>query len=203
MEEKNTNIFPRTELFLSRKDKEKFLHQQAKAIWFTGLSGSGKTTIAALLEKKLFQEGFFTKTFDGDIVRATINQEMDFSEEGRMQNLKKIAEINREFIECGIITLNCFVSPTKAMRSVVRKIIGEKNFIEVFVKCSLHTCELRDSKGLYAKARHGLIKNFTGIDSTYEIPENPDIIIENETGTIDQAVDTIYQFVLPTIKLPK
>lgn len=203
MKGKDKNIFPRAELFLSRKDKEKFLDQQAKAIWFTGFSGSGKTSIAAALEKKLMQEGFLTKIFDGDIVRDTINKDLDFSGQGRMQNIKKIAEINREFINCGIITINSFVSPTSEMRAAAREIIGADDFIEVFVKCPLSVCESRDYKGLYAKARQGMIKNFTGIDSHYEIPENPDIIIDNETGTIDQAVNTIYQYMLPKIKLSK
>ncbi len=195
------NIFPQSDWFLSRKDKEILLHQRSKAIWLTGLSGSGKSTIANHLEKKLYQEGFVTKIFDGDTVRSTLTKDLDFTYEGRMQNIKRIAQINKEFLECGIIIINSFISPAKAMRMMASEIIGKDDFLEVYVKCPLHLCEKRDTKKLYSQARKGKIKNFTGINSFYEAPENPEIVIDNEKGTIDEAVAIIYNYILPKIRL--
>ena len=194
------NIYPESYLFLTRGDKEKLLGQRAKILWFTGLSGSGKTTVAHHLESKLYKDGFLVKTFDGDIVRSEINKEFDFTEEGRLQNIRRIAEINREFIACGIIVINCFISPTIAIRAVAKEIAGADDFVEIYLNCPLKVCENRDTKGLYAKARKGQLKNFTGIDSPYEAPLNPDLEINTETVSLLEAVDIIYNYILPKIK---
>lgn len=203
MKAKFQDIYPESDLFLTRKDKENLIGQRAKVLWLTGLSGSGKTTIANHLEKKLHNEGFLVKVFDGDIVRSKINKELDFSEEGRLQNIKRIAEINREFLDCGIIVINCFISPSVAMRTLAEEIIGKDDFIEIYLNCPLHICESRDVKGLYSKARKGLIKNFTGIGSPYEPPKNPQLEIDTEKKSLSAAVDIIYNYITPKIKTGK
>ena len=145
------HIHPVFHRLLQRSDKEKFLHQQAKVIWMTGLSGSGKSTLAENLERELFSRNFFTETLDGDNIRSGINSNLGFSSDDRMENIRRIAEISKLFLNCGIITINCFVSPTNEIRSLAKKIIGESDFIEIFVNCPMEICEQRDVKGLYAK----------------------------------------------------
>jgi len=200
MKSKSKNIYPQSHLFLTRGDKEKLLGQRAKILWLTGLSGSGKTSVAHHLENKLYNEGFLVKTFDGDIVRSEINKAFDFTDEGRLQNIRKIAELNREFVSCGIIVINCFISPAIAMRAAAKEIAGADDFIEIFLNCPLEVCEKRDTKGLYAKARKGLLKNFTGVNSPYEPPINPDIEINTANTSLDETVEIIYKFILPKIK---
>jgi adenylylsulfate kinase len=172
------NIFPVFERMLQRKHKEKLLRQKAKVIWVYGLSGSGKTTIAITLEQTLHELGFLTQILDGDNIRTGINKNLGFSTEDRNENLRRIAEVNKLFINCGVITINCFITPLKENRETVRRIVGEKNFIDIFVDTPLEECERRDIKGLYKKARAGEIKNFTGIDAPFEMPINPKIRIK-------------------------
>lgn len=160
MEEKHQILFPESNLFLLRKDKEALLNQRSIAIWLTGLSGSGKTTIARHLEQKLHKQGFLVKVLDGDIVRSEMNKKLDFSEESRLQNIRRVAFLNKEFILCGVIVINSFISPKIEMRQVAKNIIGAENFIEVFVNCPILNCQQRDSKGLYAKAKSGLLPEF-------------------------------------------
>lgn len=191
----NNNIFP-TEKILSRKDKEKLLKQKGIVIWFTGLSGSGKTTIAISLEKELAKRGFLTQTLDGDNVRAGINNNLGFSEEDRIENIRRVAEVAKLFLNCGIITICCFVSPTRAMRNMAKNIIGTKDFIEVFVNTPLEICELRDIKGLYAKARRGEIKDFTGIQMPFEPPAKPMIELKTEKMSVDECVEKIMKSIL-------
>ncbi len=157
-------------------------------IWFTGLSGSGKSTLSDKLEEYLFEKGFRTYLLDGDNVRAGLNRDLDFTDEGRVENIRRLGEVSKLFVDAGIIVLTAFISPFKSDRATVRKAVGEKNFIEVFVDCPIEVCEQRDVKGLYAKARRGEIPNFTGISSPFEEPENPEIHIKTAEKSIDEAL---------------
>ena len=195
------NIHPIFDKLLTRSDKEKFLNQNAKVIWFTGLSGSGKSTIAQGLEKTLFSHGFFNQVLDGDNTRTGINKNLGFSLEDREENIRRIAEVSKLYINSGVICLNSFVSPTIGIRAMAKEIIGPENFIEVFVNTPLHICEQRDVKGLYKKARAGEIKGFTGIDSPFEAPIEADIELLTENQSIEESVSNIFNFVLPKINI--
>lgn len=184
-----SNIFP-TDKILQRADKEKLLKQKGIAIWFTGLSGSGKTTIAIALEKELLNKGMLTQILDGDNIRAGINNNLGFTDADRTENIRRIAEVTKLFVNCGIVTICCFVSPTEEIRNVAKRIIGKDDFIEVFVNTSLEVCEKRDIKGLYAKARKGEIKDFTGISAPFEAPAAPAVEI-TEALSIDESVKRI------------
>jgi len=194
------NIFPVFDKIISKEKKEKLLNQKGKVVWLTGLSGSGKTTIALQLEKELYKLGFLVQILDGDNIRAGINNNLSFSESDRTENIRRIAEVSKLFLNCGIITINCFVSPTIIMRQSAKKIIGKENYYEIFINADLETCEKRDVKGLYKKARNGEIKNFTGIDSKYEKPINPSLVIKTAQLSIDQSIEIILKNVLPQIK---
>lgn len=193
------NLFPIEKLLLSRDDKQAFLKQKSVALWFTGLSGSGKSTIAALLEKKLHEHSFISKVLDGDNIRSGLNANLDFSEIDRSENLRRIAEVNKLFLQCGIITINSFISPTNADRLQARNIIGD-DFLEIFIDCPLKICEKRDVKGLYKKARKGEIRGFTGIDAPFEIPENPDLVLKTNEMNAEECAEKIYQFIKNLIK---
>jgi adenylylsulfate kinase len=186
------NIFP-TDRILQRTDKEKLLNQKGVAVWFTGLSGSGKTTIAIALEKELHAKGILTQILDGDNIRAGINNNLGFSEADRTENIRRIAEITKLFVNSGIVTICCFVSPSEEIRKIARNIIGKDDFIEVFVNTPLEVCEERDVKGLYAKARKGEIKDFTGINAPFEIPGNPSIELPTNELTVEQSVKRILE----------
>ena len=181
------NLFP-TDRILKRADKEKLLKQKGIAIWFTGLSGSGKTSIAVALEKELHDKGLLTQVLDGDNIRAGINNNLGFSDADRIENIRRIAEITKLFVNGGIVTICCFVSPTEEIRKIARNIIGNDDFIEVFVNTSLEICELRDVKGLYAKARKGEIKDFTGITAPFEVPASPAIELITNELSIEESV---------------
>ncbi|HLV53833.1 MAG TPA: adenylyl-sulfate kinase [Cryomorphaceae bacterium] len=201
MKEESNNIFTIFDEILNRGDKETLLGQKSIAIWMTGLSGSGKTTIAKVLERKLHQAGFLTKLLDGDNVRHGLNNNLSFTEEDRRENIRRIAEVNKLMIDCGIVTINCFVSPTREIRELARTIIGPDDFKEVFVDTPLEVCERRDVKGLYAKARKGEIKNFTGIDAPFEAPEKPALVLKTEKNSVEEAAKQLYDFIIPLIKL--
>ena len=194
------NIFPVFDKIISKEKKEKLLNQKGKVVWLTGLSGSGKTTIALQLEKELYKLGFLVQILDGDNIRAGINNNLSFSESDRTENIRRIAEVSKLFLNCGIITINCFVSPTIKMRQIAEKIIGKENYYEIFINADLETCEKRDVKGLYKKARNGEIKNFTGIDSQYENPNNPSLEVNTSQLSIDQSIEIILKNVLPQLK---
>ena len=194
------NIFPVFDKIISKEKKEKLLNQKGKVVWLTGLSGSGKTTIALQLEKELYKLGFLVQILDGDNIRAGINNNLSFSEGDRTENIRRIAEVSKLFLNCGIITINCFVSPTIKMRQIAKKIIGKENYYEIFINADLETCEKRDVKGLYKKARNGEIKNFTGIDSAYEKPNNPSLEVNTSQLSIDQSIKIILKNVLPQLK---
>jgi len=166
---------------VTRERREKQNGHKSFILWFTGLSGSGKSTLAHALEEQLHQMGCRTFVCDGDNVRHGLNKDLGFSQEDRQENIRRIGEMCRLFIEAGVIPLTAFISPFREDRNVVRRLAGEGNFIEVFCDCSLETCETRDVKGLYAKARRGEIKDFTGISSPYEKPENPELVVAPTT----------------------
>ncbi len=193
------NIHTVFDRIIKRSDKEKKLKQKARVIWLTGLSGSGKTTLGANLEKKLYNEGFITQVLDGDNIRSGINRNLRFTEADRLENIRRIAEVNKLFVNCGIITINCFISPTNEIRNMAKKIIGEDDFFEVFVNAPLNICEERDVKGLYKKAREGEIKNFTGIDSPFDLPDY-DLEVRTDINSIEQSTNMLYDFVIDKIK---
>lgn len=199
MKEEKGNIFTVFDELLSRADKEKLLNQKAKVFWLTGLSGSGKTTIAKGVEKKLYDKGLLTQLLDGDNVRHGINNNLGFSLEDRKENIRRIAEVSKLFLNCGVITINCFVSPEKDMRQMAKEIIGADDFYEIYINTSLEECEKRDVKGLYKKARAGEIKNFTGIDSPYDIPENPDLDLPTLGRTLEENIEELYQFIISKV----
>ncbi len=193
------NIHPIFDSLLSRSDKENFLNQRSKVLWFTGLSGSGKSTIAQGLEKMLFSKGYFIQVLDGDNTRTGINKNLGFSLEDRTENIRRIAEISKLFLDAGVICINSFVSPTIEIRNQAKEIIGKENFIEIYVNTPLHICEKRDVKGLYAKARKGEIKGFTGIDSPFEAPQSPDLELLTENQTIEESITKVFNFVYSKI----
>lgn len=193
------HIFPVHNQILNRSDKEKLLNQHAHVIWLTGLSGAGKTTLATQFELELNKRGYLTQILDGDNMRTGINSNLGFTSNDRFENIRRIAEVSKLFVNCGIICINSFISPTKAMRDMAKQIIGEKDFIEVYVNASLATCEKRDTKGLYKLAREGKIKNFTGIDAPFEPPENPDVEILTGSFSIIDSVQIGLDRILPLI----
>jgi len=200
MKEEEKNIFTIFDDILQRKDKEELLNQKSKVIWMTGLSGSGKTTIAKAVERYLHSIGILNQLLDGDNIRVGISNNLSFSEKDRAENIRRIAEVSKLFLNCGVVTLNCFVSPTIKIRKIAKDIIGEENFIEVYINASVETCENRDVKGLYKKARIGEIKDFTGISSPFEAPENPKLEINTSELSIDESVQKVLDYILPKIK---
>lgn len=193
-------VVPVFEKLISREEKEMLLHQRARVIWFTGLPCSGKTTLAVRLEKELYSRGYACQVLDGDNIRSGINNNLGFTAEDRFENIRRIAEVSKLFVNAGIITLNAFVSPTNDIRKLARNIIGEDDFIEIFLNSSLQECERRDVKGMYSKARQGIISDFTGINAPFEIPENPQLEIHTDTETIENSVKMILESVLPLIE---
>jgi adenylylsulfate kinase len=195
------NIYPVFDRIYDRKVKEEILRQSAKVIWFTGLSGSGKTTLASNLEKELFFRRFFCQVLDGDNIRSGINNNLGFSDEDRLENIRRIAEVSKILINTGLITICSFISPTDDIRQLARSIIGEKDFIEIFLNPPLEVCEQRDTKGLYQRARAGEIKDFTGISSPFEPPQNPDLEIDTSVVSIKDSVDLIFDTIIDRITL--
>jgi adenylylsulfate kinase len=195
------NIFPVFHKIIQRGDKEKRLSQKARVIWFTGLSGAGKTTLAKRLEEELFARNYLVQILDGDNIRSGINNNLSFSDEDRRENIRRIAEVSKLFLNCGIIAINSFISPTHDIRHLAMEVIGKDDFIEVYINAPLEVCEERDVKGLYAKARRGEIKDFTGIDSPFEVPEGADIEIHTDQLSIEESVQKLLEFLLPKIML--
>lgn len=196
------NIHPFNQL-LPRESKEKLLNQRGKVLWFTGLSGSGKSTIAKGVEEALYEKSFFSVVLDGDNVRTGINNNLGFSDADRTENIRRIAEVAKLFCANGVVTICSFVSPTEAIRSQAKAIIGEEDFLEVFINTPIEECEKRDVKGLYAKARAGEIKDFTGVNAPFEIPTKPDLEILTQHKTAEENITEILEFILSKISLPK
>lgn len=196
----SNNIIAQDYSICRQKRNQKNGHRSF-VIWFTGLSGSGKSTIANRVEEELFNTGIQTYTLDGDNIRFGISKGLGFDEESRYENLRRIAEIAKLFTDAGLVTIGAFVSPLQKDRDLVKDIVGAENFIEVFVDTSLQECERRDVKGLYKKARAGEIKHFTGIDAPYEKPANPDVLIETEKESIETAIQKVLTFVKHKLEL--
>ncbi len=186
---------------VSTEARARLLQQRAKLIWFTGLSGSGKSTLAVQLEAALHDRGFKTYLLDGDNIRSGLNKDLTFTDEGRVENIRRIGEVSKLFLDAGVVLLSAFISPFEADRQQVRQIVGADNYFEVFVDAPLEVCEQRDVKGLYKKARAGEVKNFTGITSPYERPQKPDVVIETDKMTIEASIEALMDAILPQIEL--
>ena len=195
------NIFPVFHKIIQREDKERRLGQKAKVVWFAGLSGAGKTTLAKRLEEELFARNYMVQILDGDNIRSGINNNLRFSAKDRLENIRRIAEVSKLFLNCGIIAINSFISPTREIRHLAMDIIGREDFIEVYINSPLAVCEQRDTKGLYARARKGEIKDFTGIGAPFEVPVDADLEIRTDLLTIEESVDKLMEFLLPRIQL--
>ena len=181
---------------ISREQRAKQKSQKPCVLWFTGLSGSGKSTVANAVEQKLFEAGFHSYLLDGDNVRHGINKDLTFSDDDRIENIRRIGEISKLFVDSGLFVLTAFISPFKADRQLVRELVGDAEFVEVFIDTPIEICEQRDPKGLYKKARQGEIKHFTGIDSPYEAPDSAEIIVK----TADMNIEECALFVLEQLK---
>lgn len=180
---------------MTRADKEALLGQKGMMIWFTGLSGSGKSTIALSLERELDKRGILCRILDGDNIRSGINRNLGFSEEDRVENIRRIAEVGKLFVDTGIVTIAAFISPTNQLREMAAGIIGKDDFREIYVSTPLSVCEQRDVKGLYARARRGEIKDFTGVSAPFEAPEHPALSLDTSKLSLEEAVNQVLQLI--------
>ena len=194
------HIYPIFDKMLTRADKESLLGQRGLMIWFTGLSGSGKSTIAIALERELHRRGILCRILDGDNIRSGINNNLGFTEADRVENIRRIAEVSRLFVDTGIVTLAAFISPNNDIREMAARIIGKDDFVEVYVSTPLEECERRDVKGLYAKARRGETKNFTGISAPFEAPLHPSLTLDTSVLSVEESVNELLTLVLPKIR---
>lgn len=199
METEQRHIYPIFDRMLSRQAKEELLRQRGLMVWFTGLSGSGKSTLAIALERELHARGIVCRILDGDNIRSGINNNLGFTAEDRVENIRRIAEVSKLFVDTGIVTLAAFISPSNELRQMAARIIGEEDFCEVYVSTPLEECERRDVKGLYARARKGEIKNFTGISAPFEAPEHPALTIDTSALDVEQSVQQLLQHILPRV----
>ena len=190
------NIYPIYDQMMSREDKEQLLGQRGLMVWFTGLSGSGKSTVAMSVERELRKRGILCRILDGDNIRSGINNNLGFSQEDRRENIRRIAEVGKLFVHTGIVTLACFVSPTEDIREMARGIIGSEDFKEVFVSTPLEECERRDVKGLYARARRGEVKDFTGISAPFEAPAHPALSIDTSRLSLEESTMAVVEMIL-------
>lgn len=194
------NIYPIFDRMLSRQDKEELLKQHSVMIWFTGLSGSGKSTIAIALERELHKRGLLCRILDGDNIRSGINNNLGFTEADRIENIRRIAEVSKLFVDTGIITIAAFISPSNDIREMAANIIRKDDFLEVYVSTPIEECERRDVKGLYAKARRGEIKNFTGISAPFEAPAHPALTLDTSALSLEESVNKLLELILPRIQ---
>ena len=198
------NIHPTFGQLLDREAKEALLNQRGLVVWLYGLSGSGKSTLATALERRLHQEGVFTQVLDGDNIRTGLNNNLGFSDEDRSENIRRIAEVAKLFASAGVVTITSFICPRNELRTLAREIVGKADFFEVYVECSFETCEQRDVKGLYAKAKAGQVQNFTGRDSSFEAPEPrdaADLILNTDNQAEGESLEQLYQAVRPRVAL--
>jgi adenylylsulfate kinase len=196
-----SDLHPITDRLLQRSDKECLLNQKGQVIWFYGLSGSGKSTIAIQLEQQLHSRKYLTKVLDGDNIRTGLNNNLGFTDEDRKENIRRIAEVAKLMAHTGIVTICSFITPNEDLRNIARDIIGEKDLLDVYVHASFETCEKRDVKGLYAKANAGQIQQFTGKDSGFEIPASPTLRIDTETQTVEESTQIALDALLPRIQI--
>ena len=198
------NIHPTFGQLLDREAKEALLNQRGLVVWLYGLSGSGKSTLATVLERRLHEEGVFTQVLDGDNIRTGLNNNLGFSDEDRSENIRRIAEVAKLFASAGVVTITSFICPRNELRTLAREIVGKADFLEVYVECSFETCEQRDVKGLYAKAKAGQVQNFTGRDSSFEAPEPrdaADLILNTDNQAEGESLEQLYQAVRPRVAL--
>ena len=188
----STNIYPIFDRMMTREDKERLLKQRSVMVWFTGLSGSGKSTVAIALERRIL---------DGDNIRSGINNNLGFSAEDRVENIRRIAEVSKLFIDTGVITIAAFISPNNDLREMAASIVGKENFLEIYVSTPIEECERRDVKGLYAKARRGEIKDFTGVSAPFEAPEHPDLTLDTSVLSLEESVTRLLELILPKVSL--
>ncbi len=193
---KTHNVYPIFDKMMTRKDKEELLGQRGLMVWFTGLSGSGKSTIAIALERELHKRGLLCRILDGDNIRSGISNNLGFSPEDRVENIRRIAEVGKLFVETGVITLAAFISPNNDLRKMAADIIGKDSFMEVYVSTPIEECERRDVKGLYARARKGEIKDFTGVSAPFEAPENPDLTLDTSKLSVEESVKLLLEKIL-------
>lgn len=193
MNSTSQNIYPIFDRMLSRSDKELLLGQRGTMLWFTGLSGSGKSTIAIALERELHKRGLLCRILDGDNIRTGINANLGFSADDRRENIRRVAEVGKLFVDTGIITIAAFVCPTEELRKIAEHIIGEEDFKEIYVSTPIAECERRDVKGLYARARRGEVKNFTGISAPFEAPEHPALSLDTSVLSLEESVKKLLQ----------
>ena len=187
------NIYPIFDRMLSRQDKEQLLGQKGVMLWFTGLSGSGKSTVAIALERELQKRGLLCRILDGDNIRTGINAHLGFSADDRRENIRRVAEVAKLFVDTGIITIAAFVSPTEDLRNLAQHIIGKDDFKEIFISTPIEDCERRDVKGLYARARRGEVKNFTGISAPFEAPQHPALSLDTSKLSLEESVAQLLQ----------
>lgn len=195
------NIYPIYNRMLSRQEREKMLGQRGVMVWFTGLSGSGKSTVALGVERELHRRGILCRILDGDNIRAGINSNLGFSPEDRRENIRRIAEVGKLFVDTGVVTLACFVSPTEEIRQMAREIVGADDFKEVFVSTPIEECERRDVKGLYARARRGEVKEFTGVSAPFEAPQHPALSIDTSVLPLEESVARVVEMVVRASQL--
>ena len=188
------NIYPIFDRMMTREDKEQLLHQRGVMLWFTGLSGSGKSTVAIALERELHKRGLLCRILDGDNIRSGINANLGFSAEDRRENIRRVAEVAKLFVDTGIITIAAFVSPTEELRQLAQQIIGKDDFKEIYISTPIEECERRDVKGLYARARRGEVKNFTGISAPFEAPQHPALSLDTSKLPIEESVKHLLKF---------
>lgn len=186
-----------------RVAKEALLQQHAKVIWMCGLSGAGKSTLAGLLDNELTRHGYLSRVIDGDVVRSGLNKGLGYSVDDRHENLRRVAEVAKLFAGCGVITIVSFITPTRYIRNLARAIVGENDFLQVFIDAPLAVCEQRDTKGLYKQAREGKLKDFTGIDSPFEPPAQADLVIDTARHSVEESSRQLLEFVLPRVALEK
>ncbi len=201
MKEKQDNIYPIFDRMLGRREKEALLGQHSVMVWFTGLSGSGKSTVAIALERELQRRGLLCRILDGDNIRSGINNNLGFSEADRVENIRRIAEVSRLFVDTGIITIAAFISPNNELREMASKIIGEDDFLEIYVNTPIEECERRDVKGLYAKARRGEIKDFTGVSAPFEAPMHPALTLDTSVLSVEESVGKLLELILPKVRI--
>ena len=194
------HIYPIFDRMLQRNDREKLLGQKGIMLWFTGLSGSGKSTLAIALERELYNSGILCRILDGDNIRTGINNNLGFTEADRVENIRRIAEVAKLFVDCGVVTIAAFISPTEQIRQMAADIIGKDDFFEIYVNTPLEVCEERDVKGLYKKARQGEIKNFPGISAPFEAPLNPAITIDTSACSLEESINLLKKIIIPQIK---
>jgi len=197
------NIHPIFDQTLDRSSKERLLNQKGCVLWLYGLSGAGKSTLATALEKKLHSEGIMTQLLDGDNIRTGLNKNLGFSDEDRLENIRRIAEVAKLFARAGIVTIASFITPKRALRNLAREIIGEEDYQDIFVTCSFETCEKRDVKGLYAKAKAGAIKHFTGKDSSFEPPNDEfpaDLVLDTDLKNEETCLKELSAYAISRIK---